>query len=139
MMEQKPVFPFGSVGHALAYYNKSNPARQKHVNFYEPERFHKPQEDDFTGGSPRDVWSSIAIGMGRVMRYSTHEEYWAFTWRFIGDRTEQKSCEDIAKELGCSVGRVYRMLRKIEERLEREFVRRELIEPQQERSLENRK
>lgn len=127
MMEDKP--PFKSLGHALGWFNEHNPARARSMNVLEPERGQKPSAPDFSGHSPTDIHASILAGITKIIEPLDHDRKWAFLWRNMGDRTRHLDAEEIAQRLHTSTRNVYRYLRESREALEKEMLRRHLIEP----------
>ncbi len=128
MLEMVLLTPFRSVGHCLSFYNNANPARLKSINLLEAEGRSSPNRDDFSGESPVDLYASVTLGIGRVLKCHCSDAVLAFGLRNFGDRQHQQSVEDIAKLLRRSTNAIYRYLNKIHDDLENEFARRELIE-----------
>lgn len=117
--------PFLSVGHALGFWNRNNPARMKSINLLEPEgRSTSPGEHCHD-----DLWASILGAMQHVLK--THDSFSAvaFKLRNIGDREGHWSVQDIARFLHVSPRRLYRALDKIYDELETEMIRRGLLDP----------
>lgn len=120
--------PFSSAGQALNFFHQRNPARQRYVNFFEPERGQKPQFPDFSGLSPTDVWASVANAIWRTLKDARAEERRAFELAFLNpDRARALAPEEIAAVLKVSTSTVYRYLRTLREELELELKRRELM------------
>lgn len=99
------------------------------MNLLEPERGQKPQFEDFSGHSPNDLWASITLAITTVMKGLDHDRKWSFLWRNIGDRSRHLAAEEIAVRLRKSSRTIRRYLREVNDDLEKEMLRRFLIEP----------
>ena len=120
------LFPFQHLGQALAFYNNCNPARAKSLCLTEPEGDSKSQSDkDFERG----IWAGVALAIGDVLHDLPASEYWAWTQRNLGDRTEQRAVSDIARAMLVSVPTVYRVLNRIDHAIEKNLQRREILPP----------
>lgn len=115
------------MGKALNFYNNHNPARDIRVNLLEPERRGKIIQVDFSGESSRDKWASISAAISATLYTKPYDEVLAWTFRNIGQKTQQLAVIDIAKKFGWGKRRTYRALDKIDRELEKELRRRCLI------------
>lgn len=126
-MEQ---YPFQSTKHLIAYYVWKNPARARYPNLLENEGSGAPPPQ-FSGSHPQDIYSSVihalrvAVKLVDDVRAATYfKEHW------IGDPQTLLDKQSIAKKYGVSTKTVNRGINKILDELEREMVRRELLDPQ---------
>lgn len=123
------VYPFNTLGQALGFFNRNNPARAKPLNLFEPEGGTIPLAQDLSGESPRDIWAALVLGIARTLKQQSNLEVDVWRMRNVGDTSRQYAVEEISEKIGISAQKIYKILRRINEELEREFVRRELIEP----------
>lgn len=134
MMEKVSNPPFRSVGHVIGWYISHNPARQRFVNFFEPDRGSKPQHADFSlyegeDGSPVDQWARIGWTLHTTLKHFTRTERRAFWLRYgqYEKRDERSSIQDIAKTLGERPKAVARMIDRVHDALDQRFAAAELI------------
>lgn len=119
---------FETLGAALAFFNNHNPARQKSVNVYEPERGGSNHYlDDFTGGSEADLWAAVLKCLQRAFFGVQRQAVEAWTLRNVGDRAHQLHPDEIADIMRYSPRVVHRWLNDLDERAIIELVRRELL------------
>lgn len=129
-METVRSFPFVCVEAAITYYRFRNPARQKSFNPLDPERRKTDKKADFSGESPADVWASVCAAIVEITRECTWLEREVFRIYYLDEHLAHKvGAKDVALILGISKDKVYRILNSAREELERELVRRELLEP----------
>jgi len=113
---------FKHIHDALAFYNNKNPARAKSVNLIEPES--RGSSNDYLGEyHPNDVWASMCGAINYVPE--------AYRAAYVGNRDYQKHPSDIALSYGVSIRTIYRWLECINDELERELIKRELLEPEE--------
>lgn len=120
--------PFKSLGHALSFFNECNPARYKALNIFEPERGSRPQYDDFSGLSPRDLWAGVCFSIGYVLKRRAPHEIEAWRLRNIGPREKHLHADDIADKVHMSRSWVYRTLSEINDDLVTELESRGYLE-----------
>lgn len=125
-------FPFKSFGQALAFFNGCNPARYRSINLLEPDRFKRYQAPDFTGENSKDVWSSVAHAIAWTIEGVTADERQGWTLRNLGPREKQMAVEEIAELQQLHPRKVYRYLKRMNNDLEAELIRRELLAPLEE-------
>lgn len=128
--ESVKKYPFRSYAQAVAFINYNNPARQKFVNLLEIERGTKPSHEDFSGLTPRDLWASVVAGVKKVLKDYDYHHRLVWCLRNRGDTQKQLAAEEIAEVLNMQTRTIYRMLRRIREDIERELVRRHLLDPE---------
>lgn len=125
-MEQ---YPFQTTYHLISYYVWKNPARARYPNLLENEGSGAPPPQ-FSGAHPQDIYCSVIHAIRAAIKLaadSRAKQY--FAEHMMGDPTLLKSKEQIAKEYGVHPRTVTRGINKILVELEREMVRRELIDP----------
>lgn len=150
MVDESRQFPFPSLRRAVEYIEFGNPARQRSLNLFEPERGGKPSHEQFTGYHPADLYASVVAGFERVLA-DTRDSYakaaavmyWKGTWTTVEEHREGRTYtkekvvihafypKKIAIELGISKNKVYRMLDEFRDRLESEYIARGLIKPRE--------
>ena len=119
--------PFQKLSQVLSYINEHNPARAKYAARIEPEAKSTRIIDDFTGDSPQDIFASAWAGVVTVLREQPYTRAAAWGRRNLGPRDTQLAVEEIADRVGRSVKSVYRWLDRIDDEMQKEFERRELI------------
>lgn len=127
MLGMVGIFPFKSVGQALAFFNEKNPTRARPYNYAEPESGKRPYSEDFSGESPADIWASVCHALKQTLEGHTPNEIYIFTARNIGDRARHLSIEEIAEKVRFSPYKVRKILRQFLDELETELQRRELM------------
>lgn len=121
---------FKHIHDALAFYNNKNPARAKSVNLIEPES--RGSSNDYLGEHhPSDIWASVCGAINYVLSRNTGPRSEAYRAAYVGNRDYQKHPVDIAFSYGVSVRTIYRWLECINDELETELVKRELLEPEE--------
>lgn len=121
--------PFTGVFHALAWYVRHNPARQKFQNLLEPIRGTKPTAEQFAGEHPNDLHAAVLCAIEAVLDQRDYEHRLVFEFCDIGKPPGLRYHPvEAAELLDMSKRTVYRMLGKVHKDLEHEFKRRLLIE-----------
>lgn len=129
-MELVHLFPFPTVTAAIAYYRFNNPARQKAVNVLDQEPREKNVSEDFSGESPRDIWASVCRAIEAVKKASAPKEWAAFyVWHLHEDLSLTMDKAEIAERLHVDRKQVSRYIADTRDELERELIRRGLLEP----------
>lgn len=119
---------FTSLGQALAFYNYKNPARQRYYDPLEPDRIfgsasHSPDYD------PEGIFASVTLAIRATLLHYDHEARNIWNLRNKGDKSEHLDQWSIARRLCISQAKVSRILKRINEDLTRELIRRELLPP----------
>lgn len=122
--------PFQSLGACLGFWNNYNPARQKFRNLAEPEGSPRPPTEDFGAvfynkpPSPRDLWSTISIIVGKTLKHYRDFEVQGWNLRNQAPREwthRVPAVDDIAAMQGIHPKKVQRYLRRINEDLVRQL------------------
>lgn len=122
--------PFKTLGAAICFYNERNPARAKSVNFFEPDRGCATFKGaDFSGDSEADIYASVRYAITYALDGKTQDEARAWEMRNIGAREGHWAIESIAREFRKSARTISRYLKIINDDLENELRRRELLPP----------
>lgn len=120
---------FTHLHQAVNFYNNKNPARAKYVNLLEPES--RGASNDYLGEyHPNDVWCSVCGAINYVLTRNQGPRAGAYQAAYIGNRDYQKHPADIAGAYGVSIRTIYRWLERINDELESELIKRELLEPE---------
>ncbi len=127
--ESTQRYPFKSFGQALAFFNCCNPARYRSINLLEPDRFKRYQAPDFDGENSKDVWASVAHAIAWTIDGVHPYERFGWTLRNLGPREKQMAVEEIAEIQQLHPRKVYRYLKRMNNDLEAELIRRELLAP----------
>jgi len=150
-MEKLHSFPFRSIYKAMEILEHGNPARQKSLNLFEPERGGKPANSQFSGAHPADVYASVLAGFKQVEMNMQNPiarvaalMYWRGARKIEQDVREGRTytkermviqrfnVTEIAEHLHIGKRTIYRWLDQFHDDLEREFRRRDLIPPAEE-------
>lgn len=124
--------PFVSISHAVAWYVRHNPARQKFQNLLEPVRGNKPAAEQFAGEHPNDLHAAVLGAIEAVLDQRDYEHRLVFEFCDIGKPPGLRYHPvEAAELLDMSKRTVYRMLGRVRDDLEHELKRRFLIENDQ--------
>ncbi len=127
-MEQ---YPFQTTYHMIAYYVWKNPARALYPDIMNKEGSGGSPPPQFSGSHPQDIYCSVIHAIDAAIRLANDNRARQFFKEYlIGDRATIKSKEEIARAHGVHPRTVSRGINKILTELEREMVRRELLDPQ---------
>lgn len=120
---------FNHLSQAISYINRKNPARARSVNLLENGTSSGRRVDpDFIGISEADIFASLLLGLKKTLKLYPDLQQSAWKLKNLGDRKEQSHPRDIAEKLGFSPSTIYRWISQIDEDLEREFIKRDLLE-----------
>lgn len=125
-MVYKPLF--NSVGHCLSYYSFNNPARQKSINLLDTETSSKRNYLPFESENPHLIWARILKGIQKVKKFHSKKAIKAWEICSIGENFIKLTPKDAAIVLHTTERTVYRWLAAIQEDLEEEFIKRDLIQ-----------
>ena len=122
--------PFKSRSQALEYIRERNPARAKFSHRFEPEHSRSTLIiDDFSGVSATDRFVRAIHAVACVLADEPHERAQAWCLRNMIPRAEGGGLhvDDIASRFGRSRRSIHRWLNRIDDYLDEEMVRRQLI------------
>ncbi len=119
-------FPFQTVGAAIGFYKRRNPARLK-SQVLDREREKEP-DPDF---DPDGTWASVCLAIKAILAAAEYEQRITFEFYYLHDTDIPIGAEDIARHLHVSARRVYRALDKVRTDFENELIRRGLLPPPQ--------
>lgn len=114
----------------IAHYVWKNPARARYPDPLEPSAGSQPPPT-FSKQDPQRIYASVVHAIRQAVNAvsDTRAKHW-FAEHYIGDPQLLLSKEDIALKYGVHVNTVRRGIYKILDELEREMVKRELIDPE---------
>lgn len=144
-MVEEHHFRFPDIFKALAFYRFCNPARARSQNLFEPERGQKPAGMSFSGDHPEDVYAQVVAAVTTATEGRRKDHCVAFEFYHMGQlrafknrsggitfERERFGIDDIAKRFGRSKRQIRRWIQAIEDALEDELIRRELLPPKPE-------
>lgn len=124
-------YPFKDFYHVIEFVNSCNPARHKSINLIE-------RENKQTTEDPSVLWSLVLCTMTYGLRVFPHYKAEIFRARYFaprdGDASQCLSIEDIQLKFQLSRRTVFRWLAEITEELERIFIDRRIIPPNEDRA-----
>jgi len=116
---------------AISYYLNHSPARQRSINLLERTSSALPQAEDFEGyfggiDSPRDLYAKIVHSLKRTLSEFDTDHRKAFGLYHFS----RWHVDEIAEVLETSPKKVYRMLNRMRDELERDLVAHQLLVPE---------
>lgn len=126
-MEDKHLM-FNHLSQAVRFINQMNPARSKPINLLENgSSSGRSFDPDFTGQSKQDVFASLVLGLKKTLALHNEHQQRAWKLRNLGDSKKHLHPRDISSMMGVSPKTIYRWLNSIDDDLEREYKKRELL------------
>lgn len=134
-------YRFKNIFQAMAFYRRSNPCRgsSRSLSCFEPDQGSSYRRVD---NHPHDVYAAIIGALVETQKQVSPEQYRVFALYHIGETVEvldrtgipqevvtTYGIHDTAKRLGVSKSTAFRHLIRVEDVLDSELVRRELIQP----------
>lgn len=117
-------YPFNSIGAAIGFYKRRNPARLKQ-QILDKEREKEPHSDF----DPEGTWAAVCLAIKAVLEAADYEQRVTFEFYYLFDTDIPLGVEDIARHLHVGPRRIYRALERVRTDFENELIRRELMPP----------
>lgn len=114
---------FQTIDQAIAYYLHCNPARQKSINFFEPDRIKKNSAPQFSGNHPHDIFAIITIAINAELSKSSKIEKFIFEKYYY----ERVGATDIAQLAQISRQSVHNKIKKIRKSIENRLISKNIL------------